>query len=68
MVIAIFGESCTGKSTLARALKERLGGEVYTGKDYLRKHGCFDNEAHDYHYISGETDLGALCGQIETKR
>lgn len=36
MVIAIFGESCTGKSTLARALKERLGGEVYTGKDYLR--------------------------------
>ena len=36
MVIAIFGESCTGKSTLAQALKERLGGEVYTGKDYLR--------------------------------
>lgn len=33
-----------------------------------RKHGCFDNEAHDYHYISGETDLGELCGQIETKR
>lgn len=144
MLIAIFGESCTGKSTLARALKERLGGEVYTGKDYLRlakdeasakklfqeklaaaltgepliyviaepeylalvpagavrvlaaadletiqerfaqrmhgklpppvaamlerKHGCFDSEAHDFRYISGETDLGELCGQIETKR
>ena len=144
MLVAIFGESCTGKSTLAGMLKERLGGEIWTGKDYLRlakdeagakklfteklreavtggpliyviaekehlsllpegavrvlataelatikerfaarmrgnlpppvaamlerKHGCFDNEAHDYHYISGETDLGALCGQIETKR
>lgn len=36
MVIAIFGESCVGKSTLASALKERLGAEIYTGKDYLR--------------------------------
>lgn len=36
MLIAIFGESCTGKSTLAGMLKERLGGEVWTGKDYLR--------------------------------
>ena len=36
MLIAIFGESCTGKSTLAGMLKERLGGEIWTGKDYLR--------------------------------
>ncbi len=36
MVIAIIGESCTGKSTLAEKLKESLGGEIYTGKDYLR--------------------------------
>ena len=36
MVIGIFGESCTGKSTLAQLLKTRLGAEVYTGKDYLR--------------------------------
>lgn len=36
MLIAIFGESCTGKSTLAGMLAERLGGEVWTGKDYLR--------------------------------
>ena len=36
MVIAIIGESCTGKSTLADKLKETLHGEVYTGKDYLR--------------------------------
>ena len=36
MVIAIIGESCTGKSTLAEKLKESFGGEIYTGKDYLR--------------------------------
>ena len=30
MLIVIFGESCTGKSTLAEQMKERLGGEVCT--------------------------------------
>lgn len=39
MVIAIFGESCTGKSTLADAIRERLDAQVFTGKDYLRLHG-----------------------------
>ena len=36
MVIAIFGESCTGKSTLAEELKGRLGARVFSGKDFLR--------------------------------
>ncbi len=36
MLFVIFGESCTGKSTLAELLKERLGAETATGKDYLR--------------------------------
>lgn len=36
MVIAVFGESCTGKSTLAAALKARIGAQMYAGKDYLR--------------------------------
>lgn len=36
MVVAIIGESCTGKSTLAEQLKAAFGGEIYTGKDYLR--------------------------------
>lgn len=36
MVIGIFGESCTGKSTLADKLKGRINAQVYTGKDYLR--------------------------------
>lgn len=36
MVIVIFGESCTGKSTLAGRIAPALGAEVCTGKDYLR--------------------------------
>ena len=36
MVIAIFGESCTGKSTLAEMLAARIPCEVFSGKDYLR--------------------------------
>ena len=36
MVIGIIGESCTGKSTLAEKLAQRISCEVITGKDYLR--------------------------------
>lgn len=36
MVIAVIGESCTGKSTLADRLKDDFNATVYTGKDYLR--------------------------------
>ena len=36
MIIGIFGESCTGKSTLAGKLKENMNAQVYTGRDYLR--------------------------------
>ena len=36
MVIGIFGESCTGKSTLAEKIAASFPCEVFTGKDYLR--------------------------------
>ena len=36
MVIGIFGESCTGKSTLAEKIAASLPCKVFTGKDYLR--------------------------------
>ena len=36
MVIGIFGESCTGKSTLAEKISASFPCEIYTGKDYLR--------------------------------
>ena len=36
MVIALFGDSCTGKSSIAKKLSAHLSAEVYSGKDYLR--------------------------------
>ena len=36
MVIGIFGESCTGKSTLAEKIAASFPCEIYAGKDYLR--------------------------------
>ena len=36
MFIGIFGESCTGKSTLAEKIAAGFTCEVFTGKDYLR--------------------------------
>ena len=36
MLIGIIGENCSGKSTLAGAIKKEIGAEVSTGKDYLR--------------------------------
>ena len=36
MLIGIFGESCTGKSTLAEKIAASFPCEIYTGKDYLR--------------------------------
>ena len=143
MVIGIFGESCTGKSTLAEKIAALLPCEIVTGKDYLRlaksesvaralfqkkladavngehilyviaetehlsllpegalrilvtaeletikerfaqrmrgnlpppvaamlerKHGCFDAQAHDFHVVSGETDMDALVGEIQKR-
>ena len=36
MVIGIFGESCTGKTTLARRISDSIPCELFTGKDWLR--------------------------------
>ena len=36
MVIALIGENCSGKPTLAEKRKNTLGAESITGKDYLR--------------------------------
>ena len=36
MVIGIFGENCSGKSTLAEAIRDAVDGTVISGKDYLR--------------------------------
>ena len=36
MLIAIIGENCVGKSTLAEKMNEKLAAKIYSGKDYLR--------------------------------
>lgn len=36
MVILIFGENCTGKSTVAAKVAESVECKIYSGKDYLR--------------------------------
>ena len=36
MLIAIIGENCVGKSTLANKINEKIGGKIFSGKDYLR--------------------------------
>ena len=36
MLIGIIGENCSGKSTLANYIRDAIGAEVLTGKDYLR--------------------------------
>jgi broad-specificity NMP kinase len=36
MLIAIIGENCVGKTTLANKINEQLGATIYAGKDYLR--------------------------------
>ena len=36
MLIAVIGENCVGKSTLANKLNDTLHARVFSGKDYLR--------------------------------
>ncbi|MBQ6961231.1 MAG: hypothetical protein IJP78_09675 [Clostridia bacterium] len=36
MLIGIIGENCSGKSTLAACIRDAIGAEIITGKDYLR--------------------------------
>ena len=36
MLLAIIGENCVGKSTLANKINEKWNGKIYAGKDYLR--------------------------------
>ena len=36
MVIGIIGENCSGKSTLATRIRDEIGSQIITGKDYLR--------------------------------
>ena len=43
MLIAIIGENCVGKSTLAEGICREIGGKIYNGKDFLRLERNPDN-------------------------
>ena len=43
MLIAIIGENCVGKSTLAESICREIGGKIFNGKDFLRLEGNPDN-------------------------
>ena len=43
MLIAIIGENCVGKSTLAEDICREIGGIIYNGKDFLRLERNPDN-------------------------
>ena len=34
MLIAIIGENCVGKSTLANKINKKLNARIYSGKDF----------------------------------
>ena len=36
MLIALIGDSCTGKSSIAEHLRSSMAATVFSGKDYLR--------------------------------
>lgn len=36
MIIGIFGESCTGKSSIAAEISRKINVKIYTGKDYVK--------------------------------
>lgn len=65
MVIGIFGESCTGKSTLAQRLHEELGGTIYTGKDYLRLHKQESMAREAFRTLLRETDAPVIYVMTE---
>ena len=65
MVIGIFGESCTGKSTLAQRLHEELGGTIYTGKDYLRLHKQESMAREAFRTLLRETDAPIIYVMTE---
>lgn len=63
MLYIFMGQSCTGKSTVADKVKELIGAEIFTGKDYLRM-AKNENEAWRLFY---EKLLNAASNKGESK-
>ena len=61
MVIGIIGENCSGKSTLANHIKEAVGAEIVTGKDYLR---MAKSEADARKLFREKLEKAVTCGNV----
>ena len=59
MVYGIIGENCSGKSTLAERMKEAIGAEIITGRDYLR----FAKSESEAVNLFREKLENAVCGE-----
>jgi nicotinamide riboside kinase len=64
--ILVTAELETIKARFAQRMRGNLPAPVATMLE--KKHGCFDDEPHDIHIVSGETDLDAVVVQILAER
>ncbi len=60
--ILVTADIATIKERFAKRMHGNLPAPVATMLE--KKHGCFDAEPHDYHVISGETDIEELCRTV----
>ena len=49
--------------TIQARFAKRMGGQLPPPVAAMleKKHGCFDGEPHEFHVISGETDVEKIC-------
>lgn len=68
MLVAIFGESCTGKTTLADQINAVAQGKVYSGKDYLRLAKNEDEAARLFRQLLTDAVQGENVIYVTTER
>ena len=66
MVICLFGENCTGKSSIANELTARMGGKLPAPVEAMleRKHGMFDAYPHELHIHTNHTTAENAAKEI----
>lgn len=70
MLVAIIGENCVGKSTLAKQLNGKLNARCYSGKDYLRLYKTAAEEAFKERLkeaVSGENMIYIITEEAHLK-
>lgn len=68
MLIAIIGENCVGKSTLAESICCEIGGKIYNGKDFLRLERNPDNAKSSFKAILSSAVDGDNVIYVITER